>query len=89
MIMVISLRINDRLDGVVNLIPWKSRILLILHDSELWEIVNNTTANPVTIPTNAATKAIFDKKDIKVKRILLDAIKDHVIPHVSSKAYAH
>ena len=67
---------------------WKARIVLILQDSELWEIVNSTTANLVTVPTDATTKAVFDK-DIKAKRILLNAIKNHVIPHVSGKYYAH
>ena len=43
----------------------------------------------MTIPTDAAAKIVFDKKDIKAKRILLDAIKDHVIPHISGKSHAH
>jgi hypothetical protein len=28
------------------------------------------------------------KKNVKAKRIILDAIKDHVIPHVAGKANA-
>ena len=63
--------------------------MLILQENELWDIVNNTTANPVTVPTVAADKAVFDKKDIKAKRIILDAIKDHVIPRISGKDFAH
>ena len=63
--------------------------MLILHNSELWEIVNNTIANLVTVPTVTTTKAIFDKKETKTKRILLNALKDHVIPHVLGKDYAH
>ena len=43
----------------------------------------------MTVPIDATTKAVFDKKDIKAKRILLDAIKYHMIPHVSGKDYAH
>ena len=39
--------------------------------------------------TNAAALAAFTKKDIKAKRILLDAVKDHVIPHIASKAMVH
>ena len=85
MIMATSLGIEDRLGGVVNFSPWKARIVLILQDSELWEIVNNTTTNPMTVHTDATIKFVFDKKDIKATRILLDAIKDHVIPHVLGK----
>ena len=86
--MATSLRIEDRLDGAVNFSPWKSRIVLILQDSELWNIMNNTTANPMTVPVDATTKAAFDKRDIKAKRIL-DAIKDHVILHILGKDRAH
>ena len=48
--MAFGLRIEDMLDGPVNFSPWKARIVLILLDSELWDIVNNITTNPVTLP---------------------------------------
>ena len=51
--------------------------------------MNNTTTNPVTVLADAVARAAFDKRDIKAKIILLDAIKDHVIPHISGKDYAH
>ena len=56
--------------------------MLILQENELWEIVNSTTTNIVTVPIVVVNKVLFDKKDIKAKRIILDAIKDHVIPHI-------
>ena len=59
--------------------PWKARIVLILQENELWNTVDSTTTNPVTVPIDAAAKIVFAKKDIKAKIILLDAIKDHVI----------
>ena len=87
--MATGLRVEDRLDGAQNFSPWKARIVLILQENELWNIVDSTTTNPMTVPTDAAAKIVFDKKDIKAKRILLDAIKDHVIPHISGKSHAH
>ena len=63
MIMATDLRIEDRLDGALNFSPWKARIVLTLQNSELWEIVNNTITNPMTIPTDATSKYIFYKKD--------------------------
>jgi hypothetical protein len=33
--------------------------------------------------------AAFTKKNVKAKRMLLDAVKDHIIPHVSGKKYAY
>ena len=88
----VGLRTEDRLDGAANFVSWKARILLVLRENELWEeVVRNTTANPVTIPpsTDAVLLVAFNKKDIKATRIILDAVKDHVIPHISAKDHAH
>ena len=66
--------------------------MLILRENELWDgVVNNTTTNPIIVPasTDAQTIFAFNKKGIKVRRIILDAIKDHVIPHISSKTRAY
>ena len=87
--MATGLRIEDQLYGVRNFSPWKDRIVLILQDSELWDIVNNTTTNLVIVPTDVVARDAFEKRDIKAKIILLDAIKDHVIPHISGKDHAH
>ena len=67
------------------------RIVLILEENELWdEVVHNVQANPIQVlaSTDAQALAAFNKKDIKARRIILDAVKDHVIPHISSKDYA-
>ena len=90
--MATGLRLEDRLDGAGNFVPWKARLGLILEENELWdEVVYNTTANPIVIPasTDAAALSAFNKKDIKARRIILDAVKDHVIPHISSKTRAY
>ena len=65
--MATGLRIEDKLDGAGNFSPWKARIVLILQDSELWDIVNSTIANPVIVPADAVARAAFDKRDIKAK----------------------
>jgi hypothetical protein len=57
---------------------------LILEEGELWDIVEN----PVLPPTNAVLLAEFRKRNIKAKRTILDAVKDHIIPHVSGKDFA-
>ena len=66
--------------------------MLILEENELWdEVVHNTTTVLIVVPpsTDAATLFAFNKKDIKARRIILDAVKDHVIPHISSKTRAY
>ena len=63
--------------------------MLFLKESELWGIVESIVTNPVTIPSDATTNEAYEKKSINAQRILLDAIKDHVIPHISKKSNAY
>ena len=37
--MATSLRLEDRLDGTENFVPWKARLVLILEENELWDEV--------------------------------------------------
>jgi hypothetical protein len=87
--MAIGLRVEDRLDGAVNFGAWKERMILLLQESELWDIVENSTTNPMNVPTDATLLAAYTKKRIKAKRIILDDIKDHLIPHVTGKVNAY
>ena len=79
-----GLRVEDRLDGRGNWTPWKARIVLLLEECELWELVEHT----VTLPTDPIHLSEFKKKNVRAKRILLDSVKDHIIPHVVGKVYA-
>ena len=79
-----GLRVEDRLDGGGNWTPWKARIVLLLEEYELWEIVEQT----VLVPTDTTLRVEFKKKNVKAKRIILDSIKDHIIPHVVGKDFA-
>jgi hypothetical protein len=36
------MRVEDRLAGVSNWSPWKARIVFVLEDLELWDIVQAT-----------------------------------------------
>lgn len=71
--MATGLRVEDRLEGAANFNPWKERIVLILEEYDLWDIVEKV----VPIPTGAVPLVEYNKKNVKVKRIILDAIKDH------------
>jgi hypothetical protein len=83
--MAIGLRVEDRLDGEVNFGAWKKIMILILQESELWDIVENSTTKPVTIPIDATLLATYNNKSIKAKITILDDIKDHLIPHVTGE----
>ena len=86
--MVFGLRVEDRLDGAANFSPWKDIIILILEENEVWDIIHSTTTNPVIVPADAIDKAAFMKRDVKARRIILDAVMDHIIPHISAKIHA-
>jgi hypothetical protein len=76
-----SLRFEDQLDGASNFLSWKARVTLLLKEHDLWEI----TEKVVPTPTDATEKAALEKKDIKSQRVILDTVKDHLIPHVAEK----
>ena len=57
---------------------------MILGELELWDIVEN----PVVPLTDAVLMAEFRKRNIRAKRTILDAVKEHVIPHISGKEFA-
>jgi hypothetical protein len=44
---------------------------------------------PCEVPTDPTLLATFNKKNVKSKRMLLDVVKDHIIPHVSGKKNAY
>ena len=75
---------EDRLQGVINFSPWKARIILLFKENDLWDIFESTLAKSVVVPIVAADLTAFNNKDVKAMRIILDAIKDHVVPHVSN-----
>ena len=42
----------------------------------------------VAVPIDPVSLVEFKKKNIKAKRIILDSVKDHIIPHVAGRDYA-
>jgi hypothetical protein len=80
--MTSSLRYEDRLEGISNYLQWKVRIATILRENKLWEFVNTI----VTIPSSDPIALdIHEVKEARVQRILLDGVKDHLIPHLAEK----
>ena len=80
-----SLRVEDRLAGATNWLPLKEMIVMILDEGELWEIVENS----IVPPTDVVLFAEFQKQNKRTKRTILDALKDHVIPHIIGKDYVY
>jgi hypothetical protein len=47
----------------------------------LWEIAEGK----VVLPADPTQQPDFLKKDVKARRIIVDGVKDHIIPHLSGK----
>jgi hypothetical protein len=82
-----GLRVEDRLSGASSWSPWKAKIVLILEELELWDIVSAPVVLPPVIAPLLVAK--FRKRNIKEKKTILHAVKDHIIPHVSGKVFAY
>jgi hypothetical protein len=49
---VSQMRVEDRLTGASNWSPWKARLIFVLEDLELWDIVQvPVVVPPVTAPS--------------------------------------
>jgi len=73
-----SLREYDGLDGYSNFVPWKIKVQILMEEVDLWEHVEKK----IVEPTNATQLATHWKKEAKVKKIILDCVKDHFISYV-------
>ena len=76
--MVASIRFEDRLDGISNYLQWKVQMLVVLKENKIWNYVNYVVATP-TIDHVALD--LHEIKEVKAQRIILDGVKDHLIPH--------
>jgi hypothetical protein len=84
---VSQMLVEDRLAGASNWLPWKARMIFVLEDLELWDIVEATVpVIPVTAPVLVAE---FREMNNKEKMTICDAIRDHIIPHLTGKTYAY
>ena len=73
-------KLEDKLEGADNFRAWKYRISLILEENDLDKYI----IEEVPEPEGDDAKATHKKNMIKAKRIIVDSIKDHLIPHVPS-----
>jgi hypothetical protein len=84
---VSQMRVEDRFAGASNWSPWKARMVFVLEDLELWDIVEATVPPiPVTAPVLVEE---FRRRNNKAKRIICDAVRDHIIPHLTGKTCAY
>jgi hypothetical protein len=85
--LVSHIYVEDRIARASNWSPWKARMVLVLEDLELWDIVEVVFPHiPITAPILVAE---FRRKNNKSKRIICDVVRDHIIPHLTGKNCAY
>jgi hypothetical protein len=81
-----QMHVEDRLARASNWSPWKARMVFVLEDLELWDIVEAVVPPiPVTAPILVVE---FRRRNNKAKRIICDDVRDHIIPHLTGKTCA-
>jgi hypothetical protein len=80
---------ENKLDGSSNFIAWKKRIDLILAKNKVLDIVKGKIVKPEfkegeeKEPKNVAAMEKFKDFDINSMSIIVDSIKDHLIPYIA------
>ena len=72
--------IDEKIEGADNLQAWKYKVSLVLEENEL----DSYISGDVPVPEGDEAKALHKKNLIISKRNIVDSIKYHLIPQVSS-----
>ena len=79
--MAVQLRVEDRFQGAQKFPTWKERITRILDISDAEEHIDSMKVAP-TDPTDLAA---WKKIDSRAMLIIMDGVKDHIVPHLYCK----
>ena len=83
--MVASIRHEDQLDGISNYLQWKVRLSVVLKENKIYSYASFVVATPAAEPV---ALDLHEVKEAKTQRIILDGVKDHLIPHLAEKKTA-
>jgi hypothetical protein len=85
--MTYSMKSENKLGGASNFRAWKTRIDLILAKNKVLDIVKGKIVKPKfeegneKEPQNVAAMEKFKDGDINAMSIIVESIKDHLIPY--------
>jgi hypothetical protein len=74
-----SVKEEDRLEGASNFNAWKARVLNILEEGDLDELVTRVMEEP----TSNVGRATYKKRQAKAKRVIFDLVKDNMMPLIA------
>ena len=78
-----GLRLEYALEGILNYIAWKDRMEVVLEDNGLKEFIDQEIVNPAS--TNAQELSEWKKCVAKVRRIILEGVRDHIVSSLHGK----
>jgi hypothetical protein len=84
-----SMKSENKLEGATNFRAWKTRIDLILAKNKVLDIVKGKIVKPEFKegeekgPHNVTAMENFEDVDINFMSIIVDSIKEHLIPYIS------
>ena len=76
-----GLRDQDRLDSVSKFFIWRARILSFLDEYG----IKNNAENVLAKPTDPDPLNKFNENQVWAKHLIMEGVKDHVVPHISRK----
>ena len=76
-----AVRDQDRLDEASNFAVWKAKILTVLDRNR----VKNFALKVIAFPVDPNDNDWYEEVMARVKSIILDGVKDHVVPHIVEK----
>ena len=74
-----TFRSEEKLEGSANYNSWKARLIAILEENDLDDLVFNTIEEPIS---NAGI-ITFKKKHAKARRIIYDSVKETLMPTIT------
>jgi hypothetical protein len=87
--MTYSMKSENKLEGDSNFIAWKTRIDLILAKNKVLDIMKGKIMEPQfeegkeKESQNVVVMEKFKDNDINAMSIIVDSVKDHLIPYIS------
>jgi hypothetical protein len=73
---------EDRLDCISNCLQWKVRLEAVLKENKIYNYVSSVVVDPAT---DLVALDLHEVKEGIAQRIILDGVKDHLIPHLAEK----
>ena len=76
-----GVRDQDRLDEASNFVVWKAKILSVLDRNHL----KHFALKMIVIPVDPFENNKYEEAMARAKSIILDGVKDHVVPHLAER----